>query len=205
MAGEGARVREVPALRYGVRRGRALDALVLGHEPSAADLVRGPRLERRQLQFRGVLRLAQLDEQRHVLGHDLVAAEIEQRQRLRRRLFGRRVRRRRRRLLVSMRLVSFKRALIAAAIAFATLSPFAASRAETEAIESFDAAIDVGADGRITVAETIVYRFPEPRHGIYRDLPVRYDEGGKTLEAPVTLLGVTDGNGRPLTTKLERG
>lgn len=103
-----------------------------------------------------------------------------------------------------MRII-LKKTLLAAALVLAALLPSAAARAETEAIESFDSAVGVGMDGRITVVETIVYRFPEPRHGIYRDLPLRYDEDGKLMEAPVTVLGVTDEAGRKLTTNLERG
>lgn len=64
-----------------------------------------------------------------------------------------------------------------------------------EQIQSFASDIDVREDGTIAVTERIDYFFAAPRHGIYRDIPVRYDVDGKTVIVPVQVLGVSDAEG----------
>ena len=61
-----------------------------------------------------------------------------------------------------------------------------------EEVTSFASDITVREDGRITVVEKIEYFFPEPRHGIYRDIPTRYElDDGRTLVVPVKVKSVT--------------
>ncbi|MEY4744125.1 MAG: hypothetical protein RL272_70 [Candidatus Parcubacteria bacterium] len=68
-----------------------------------------------------------------------------------------------------------------------------------EEVQSFAADIDVKETGAISVTERIDYYFAAPRHGIFRDIPVRYDVGGKTVVIPVDIEGVSAPDGRPIT------
>jgi uncharacterized membrane protein len=64
-------------------------------------------------------------------------------------------------------------------------------------IENFGSDITVSQDSSILVKETIVVRFKNPKHGIYREIPFRYtDESGYMMEAPIEVLSVTDGSGK---------
>lgn len=70
----------------------------------------------------------------------------------------------------------------------------------SEEISSFAVTIDVRKEGDILVSERIDYFFPSERHGIYRDIPTRYEfEDGKQVDVPVTVLGVrmADGSAVP--------
>lgn len=75
--------------------------------------------------------------------------------------------------------------------------PFVAMAAEPgEEIRSFASDITVAADGSILVSERIEYDFPSQRHGIYRDIPTRYeDENGGRFVIPVKVASVGYGNG----------
>lgn len=66
-----------------------------------------------------------------------------------------------------------------------------------EEISSFSADILVRQDGTVGITERIGYYFPTLRHGIYRDIPTRYETDGKTFDIPIKVISVTDGNGRP--------
>lgn len=79
-------------------------------------------------------------------------------------------------------------------------APFDAGREE---IESFFSRLSVHQDGTMTVDETIDYNFPSAKHGIYRDIPVRYDIDGKTVEMPLGAFSVRapDGEAIPYVTK----
>jgi uncharacterized membrane protein len=75
-----------------------------------------------------------------------------------------------------------------------------------EYIDSFDSAITVNQDGTIDVVETIEYYFPSPKHGIYRDIPVKYEnDEGERYEIPVTVKSVGNGSGGSWRYSLERG
>lgn len=66
----------------------------------------------------------------------------------------------------------------------------------SEEISSFAVTIDVRKEGDILVSERIDYYFPSERHGIYRDIPTRYEfEDGTQVDVPVTVLGVRMGDG----------
>lgn len=78
-----------------------------------------------------------------------------------------------------------------------TVLPGAARAAEV--IESFNARIDVGRDGALSVTETIVVHAEgqEIRHGIYRNLPLQFrDERGRLRRVGFTLEAVNR-DGRP--------
>jgi uncharacterized membrane protein YgcG len=48
----------------------------------------------------------------------------------------------------------------------------------TESIADFQVSATVAADRTVTITERITYDFPSPRHGIYREIPIRYDRNG---------------------------
>jgi hypothetical protein len=65
-------------------------------------------------------------------------------------------------------------------------------------IRSFDTHLTVEAKSDLLVEERIEVAFSEPRHGIYRTIPVRYsDPRGYGYSLNLRLLGVTDTTGRP--------
>ncbi|MFO0953603.1 MAG: DUF2207 domain-containing protein [Isosphaeraceae bacterium] len=87
------------------------------------------------------------------------------------------------------------------AIAVSTLAPLASSgqaRAEDWTITSFDVAVVMEADGSLDVTETIAVRFDAPRHGIFREIPVRYAVGMHLYDIRLHLSSVTDSNGASL-------
>ncbi len=104
-------------------------------------------------------------------------------------------------------LASIWPASLAAAVAVATLA--APARAE-EAIERFDATIEVRADGDLAVTETIVVHAEglQIRRGIYRDFPLRFrDAEGRLREVGFELVEVMrDGRPEPhFTRRNDRG
>lgn len=68
-----------------------------------------------------------------------------------------------------------------------------------EEVTNFSANLTVQANGKVMVAEKIVYDFGEPtveKHGIYRDIPYEYKlESGKTRTAVVKIKSVRNENG----------
>jgi hypothetical protein len=70
--------------------------------------------------------------------------------------------------------------------------------AAVEEVSAFTSNLEIGADGWLGVTETVNYSFPEPRHGIYRDLPVVYEIDGKRWRSPLEVTSVTDGGGTPM-------
>lgn len=67
-----------------------------------------------------------------------------------------------------------------------------------EEIRSFDAEIKINADSAISVSEKISYDFgDQQRHGIYRDIPIRYKARGGNYNLRIFDITVTDGNGNP--------
>ncbi|TAL18948.1 DUF2207 domain-containing protein [Patescibacteria group bacterium] len=74
-----------------------------------------------------------------------------------------------------------------------------------EQISDFDAAIAVNPDATIEVTEKITVYFPAPRHGIDREIPVRYRARfGNRQTIRLTVESVTDQNGSPLPYALSR-
>ena len=81
-------------------------------------------------------------------------------------------------------------------------------------IPSFSANYTVNADRSIDVTERIDVNFgPLQKHGIYRDIPVRYAKVVRpgssiragTVDVALTVLDITDGNGQKLATSITRG
>jgi uncharacterized membrane protein YgcG len=71
------------------------------------------------------------------------------------------------------------------------------------AIRSFDTELTVEANSDLLVEERIEVVFSEPRHGIYRTIPVRYsDPKGYAYSLGLRLLSVTDDEGRSHGTKV---
>ena len=95
-----------------------------------------------------------------------------------------------------------RRAPWTAALSLTSLLALApAARAEDGGweIESFDVTVAVAADGTLDVTETIAARFFEPKHGIIREIPVRYAVKGSLYDIRLHLKGVTDADGARLT------
>lgn len=64
-------------------------------------------------------------------------------------------------------------------------------------INAFRADITVHEDAELTVQETIEVEFQRPKHGIYREIPFRYeDERGVVVTAPISVYSVTGPSGR---------
>jgi uncharacterized membrane protein len=89
-------------------------------------------------------------------------------------------------------------ALAAAAVVLAGAAAPVAARADAWVITRFDVALDLKSDGTLDVTETIAVRFDEPKHGIYREIPVRYTVGLHLYDIRLHLRSVTDGAGNPL-------
>jgi len=88
--------------------------------------------------------------------------------------------------------------MLVAVTASAALAP-AARGDDGWVIEKFDVRIVAQRDGTVEVTETIDARFDRPKHGIFREIPVRYDVNGHLYDLRLHLLAVTDGSGRSLT------
>lgn len=68
-----------------------------------------------------------------------------------------------------------------------------------EEIRSFDVEIKINVDSSISVAEKIAYDFGNlQRHGIYRDIPVKYKARGGNYNLRISDIFVTDESGNPL-------
>jgi uncharacterized membrane protein len=90
-----------------------------------------------------------------------------------------------------------RRAAAGLALFLLAAAPAAAQR--TLVIQSFDAAIDVSADGSILVEERIVPRFTGSWNGIFRTIPVQYrTPQGLNYTLRLEVRSVTDEEGREL-------
>ncbi len=77
--------------------------------------------------------------------------------------------------------------------------PLEAAAQRSLAIQDFAADIEVGADGVITVTETIQPRFTGSWNGLYRTIPIEYrTPQGFSYELRLDVESVTDGSGAPL-------
>jgi len=62
-------------------------------------------------------------------------------------------------------------------------------------INEFTSSIAVNKDSSLTVRETLSVEFHRPRHGIFRDIPYRYqDSFGSSIRTPIAIISVTDGS-----------
>lgn len=68
----------------------------------------------------------------------------------------------------------------------------------SEEIKNFESAIRIQSDGTILVTEDIEYDFEyAQRHGIYRDIPYKYDYGYKRYSIKIDVNDITDFSGNP--------
>jgi uncharacterized protein (TIGR04222 family) len=92
--------------------------------------------------------------------------------------------------------------VVAAALALlldpAPAVPAVATPPQGWEITSFDDTIALARDGAIEVTETITARFDEPKHGLIREIPVRYVVAGHLYDIRLHLRSVTDGQGAGL-------
>ncbi len=99
------------------------------------------------------------------------------------------------------------KALARILVALLLVCGFAAGASAAEEIRDFRALIDVGADGTLTVTETIAVNVEgrQISRGIFRDIPLRYEDAdGRTREVRLDVRSVTrDGESEPYAT--ERG
>lgn len=72
------------------------------------------------------------------------------------------------------------------------------------AITEFKSNISLEKDAILSVSETIKINFPDARHGIYRVIPVSYSTRGRTINARLEILGITDENEKPYGYELSR-
>jgi uncharacterized membrane protein len=101
-------------------------------------------------------------------------------------------------LIKSFRVISkFLLIIFCCLTAFTTSAaarPVDSYSASEEEVSSFAAEIVVSLDGTISVTEHIDYFFPSARHGIYRDLPLRYKlEDGREVIIPLEVISVEGG------------
>jgi uncharacterized membrane protein YgcG len=72
-------------------------------------------------------------------------------------------------------------------------------------INTFRSGFTVKEDSSLIVKETIDVNFHQPRHGIVRDIPFKYqDELGRTIETPTKVVSVTAGAGRKWNYKVNK-
>lgn len=78
--------------------------------------------------------------------------------------------------------------------------PIAVAAAEnlSEAIESFSTVMKIEADQSLHITETIVYQTGNPKHGILRYIPIRYQREGRSFSLPPIRFRVTDERGTPI-------
>ena len=89
--------------------------------------------------------------------------------------------------------------MIAVVLAALLLWAAPASAQRTLVLERFDAAIDVAADGTVTVEEVIVPRFTGSWNGVFRTIPVQYrTPQGLNYTLRLRVLSITDDEGRAL-------
>lgn len=101
----------------------------------------------------------------------------------------------------------FRKLLLAAGLwlTAALVAPGAYARVEYFTINDYHSDITVEPNGRIEVVENIRLTFDTPRHGIFRDIPVRYvTDRGDHYETPLSVLSVTDGQGNDRTYDVSR-
>lgn len=87
-------------------------------------------------------------------------------------------------------------ALLTGALCLVLGSPEAFAQYFT--IERFHSNIVIDENAKVKVTETIDVKFDRPRHGIYREIPFKYqDELGRKVRTPIRVLSVTNGAGSP--------
>lgn len=84
------------------------------------------------------------------------------------------------------------RRLLFVSVCLFGLVPFVAFAQGSESIASFEVRADVAVDRTMTVTEEITYDFgAQPRHGIFREIPTRYERNGGTYRLHLDVRSVT--------------
>lgn len=82
---------------------------------------------------------------------------------------------------------------------FFCLFCLSSTRCRAETIRNFDVVVRLQKDTTMQVSETIVYDFENAqKHGIFRDIPVRYRRNGGSYTLYIEVKSVTDESGRAL-------
>lgn len=71
-------------------------------------------------------------------------------------------------------------------------------------IHEFNSDIKIDKSSVLTVTETITAYFPFPKHGIFRNIPYKYDQDGKKLITRIDVESVTDESGKSQPFSLSR-
>jgi uncharacterized membrane protein len=96
-----------------------------------------------------------------------------------------------------------KKLILSILVFFFLLPSSALAQTKDYQIESFDSQITVNQDTSLTVTETIDARFFVHKHGIFRIIPVTYSAGGRTIQAELKILSITDRNNNPYPYQVE--
>jgi len=84
-------------------------------------------------------------------------------------------------------------------ILFTAVLLIAATPVLASGFSSFDQQIQVGPTSVLTIKETVDVNFPDQRHGIFRDIPVKYStDAGNPFDLRVKIISVTDDSGKAL-------
>lgn len=100
-------------------------------------------------------------------------------------------------LLVMHRL--FRPLLVSLFVLFLNSISFSPIHAESiDQIEQFTSEITINQDTSLSIQETIEYRTNLDKHGIYRYVPLTYNQGGKKIRHAIKNIRVTDQEGEPI-------
>lgn len=107
--------------------------------------------------------------------------------------------------MIRSRLIPRTLLLLATLLALTTIAAPARADLGGFTITDFDVDLTVESNAKLTVEERITVDFSEPRHGIYRSIPVSYtDPAGFNYGLDLRLKSVTDESGSSYGTKLSR-
>jgi len=92
----------------------------------------------------------------------------------------------------------FKKIFAIILFAGLTLPVFAFAQNEQEKIDNYEISIKINSDSSINISEKIYYNFgTAEKHGIYRDIPIKYDARGGKYKLDISKISVVDENNSP--------
>jgi len=92
----------------------------------------------------------------------------------------------------------FKKIFAIILFAGLTLPVFAFAQNEQEKIDNYEISIKINRDSSINISEKIYYNFgTAEKHGIYRDIPIKYDARGGKYKLDISKISVVDENNSP--------
>jgi len=77
-------------------------------------------------------------------------------------------------------------------VSFFVITPPAFAK---EIINSFDSQIEINQNTSLNITETINYETDLAKHGIYRYIPITYNQDGEKIKLPISKIKITDQNG----------